>query len=91
VKVIATREFRDHHHYSATDVESLFKQAQQAGATAFVTTEKDAFNLGEHTTRVHPLHVVPVQMQFEPPADGKSPIDELCAAMQPGIETRVRK
>lgn len=91
LKVVATREFRDHHRYSAADVESLFKQAHESGAGAFVTTEKDALNLGEYATRLHPLHVVPVQMRFEPTADGESPIEQLCAALQPGNETHVRK
>ena len=91
VKVVGTREFRDHHRYSAADVESLFKQAHESGATAFVTTEKDAVNLGQNDARLHPLHVVPVQMRFEPTADGESPIEQLCAAVQPGNETHVRK
>jgi len=91
LKVIGTREFRDHHRYSAADVELLFKQAHESGAAAFVTTEKDAVNLGEHATRLHPLHVVPVQMRFEPTADGESPIDQLCAAIQQGKESHVRK
>jgi tetraacyldisaccharide 4'-kinase len=91
VKVVARREFRDHHQYSAIDVESLFKQAQESGATAFVTTEKDAVNLGDNARRLQPLHVVPVQMQFEPTADGEPPIDHLCAAIQQANETHVRK
>jgi tetraacyldisaccharide 4'-kinase len=91
LKVVATREFRDHHRYSATDIESLFKQAHESGATAFVTTEKDVVNLGEHATRLHPLHEVPVQMQFEPTADRECAIEQLCAAIKPGNETHVRK
>ncbi len=47
VRVVGTRVFRDHHPYTAMDVESLFKSAQDAGATAFITTEKDAINLGQ--------------------------------------------
>jgi tetraacyldisaccharide 4'-kinase len=70
VKVTGTHAFRDHHVYTATDVELLFKLGQEAGATAFVTTEKDAVNLGEFSGRLRPLYVVPVRMQFESPADG---------------------
>lgn len=91
LNVVGTREFRDHHRYSAADIESLFKQGHESGASAFVTTEKDAINLGEHAARLHPLHVVPVQMRFERAADGESPIEQLCAAIQLGNETRVRK
>jgi tetraacyldisaccharide 4'-kinase len=91
LKVVATREFRDHHQYSAADVESLFKQAQQSGARAFVTTEKDSVNLAGYATRLHSLYVVPVRMRFETTADGESPIDQLCAAIEQGKETHVRK
>ena len=81
IRVVGTRAFRDHHAYNATDVESLFKLGQEAGATAFITTEKDAVNLGEHTDRLRPLHVVPVRMEFDsatgPLAD--SPTDLIAA------------
>lgn len=39
------REFRDHHAYGASDVESLLRGARECGATALVTTEKDAVRL----------------------------------------------
>jgi tetraacyldisaccharide 4'-kinase len=82
ILVVGTRSFRDHHAYSATDVELLFKLGQEAGATAFITTEKDAVNLGEHVERLRPLLVAPVCMEFElaagPVAD--SP-DELISAV----------
>ena len=73
VRVVATHAFRDHHAYTATDVELLFNLAQAGGATALVTTEKDAVNLGEFADRLHPLHVVPVQMEFEALPDRESP------------------
>jgi tetraacyldisaccharide 4'-kinase len=91
LKVVGTREFVDHHQYRATDVESLLKQAEELRATAFVTTEKDVVNLGGKVDRLHPLHVVPVEMQFEPAAAAESPVDQLCAAIRQGNETHVRK
>ena len=51
--------------YTATDVELLFKLGQEAGATAFLTTEKDAVNLGDYAERLRPLHVVPVRMELD--------------------------
>lgn len=66
VRVVGTRAFRDHHAYSAKDVEALYRQGQQAGASAFVTTEKDAVNLAEIAEQLRPLHVVPVKLEFEP-------------------------
>ncbi len=45
VAVAAVSAFRDHHAYSATDVEGLVELAKAHGADGFVTTEKDAVKL----------------------------------------------
>ena len=81
LRVVGTHSFRDHHAYTATDVELLFKLAQAAGAAAFITTEKDAVNLGEYAEKLR-LHVVPVRMEFEPLAGEESPIDVIIAALR---------
>jgi 3-deoxy-D-manno-octulosonic-acid transferase len=39
--------FRDHHHYTCTQVERLAAQAQMHGSSVMLTTEKDAMNLPE--------------------------------------------
>jgi tetraacyldisaccharide 4'-kinase len=39
--------FRDHHRYTPADSARLEKIATQAGAKAFITTEKDTYNLGD--------------------------------------------
>ncbi len=39
--------FRDHHHYTAEQVERLSAQAQMHGSNVLLTTEKDAMNLPE--------------------------------------------
>ena len=93
IKLAGTRVFRDHHAYRATDVESLYKLAQELGAAAFITTEKDAVNLGDYVKRLQPLHVVAVRMQFEQSAETgtASPIEQLCAAIRHRNETPVRE
>ncbi len=45
IEAAATRSFRDHHGYSARDVEGLLRLARECGADGFVTTEKDAVKL----------------------------------------------
>lgn len=65
VVLAGTRSFRDHHRYSDEDVRDLQRLRQQAGAPAFVTTEKDAINLGPHLHALQPIHVVPVRMRLE--------------------------
>lgn len=99
VRVAGTRAFPDHHAYTARDVELLFKLGQESGATAFITTEKDAVNLGDNVNRLRPLHVVPVRMQFEATteADGggvdaaASPVEVLYGLIARRNETRVRE
>ncbi len=56
--------YRDHHRYSAEDVRHLLQLRKQQGARAFVTTEKDAVNLGGYLEALHPIHVVPVRMRL---------------------------
>jgi tetraacyldisaccharide 4'-kinase len=64
VMLAGTRSFRDHHRYSAEDVRQLLRSRKQHGATAFVTTEKDAVNLDGHLEALQPIHVVPVRMRL---------------------------
>ena len=56
----------------------LQRLRQQAGASAFVTTEKDAVNLGAHLQALQPIHVVPVRMQLE---DADSALDAMLATI----------
>ena len=98
VRVAGTRAFPDHHAYTARDVESLFKQGQESGATAFITTEKDAVNLGDHIDKLRTLYVVPVRMQFENAAETVAGVDAtatvveaMCSVIASQNETRVRE
>ena len=45
VPVVGTRFFRDHHPFTEADLKSLAAEALKAGATATVTTAKDAVRL----------------------------------------------
>ena len=64
VMLAGTRSFRDHHRYSAEDIRQLLRSRKQHGATAFVTTEKDAVNLDGHLEALQPIHVVQVRMRL---------------------------
>lgn len=78
VTLAGTRSFRDHQRYSAADVQEMLKSRQQSGASLFVTTEKDAINLGDHLLALHPLQVVPVRMRLE---DADAALDAMLAAI----------
>ena len=61
--------FRDHHAYVEKDVHDLLQLRQRSKAGGFVTTEKDAVNLGVYLDALAPLAVVPVKMQLEDAAN----------------------
>jgi len=56
--------YRDHHVYSEKDVRELLELRQRSEAGGFVTTEKDAVNLGPYLAALAPLAVVPVRMEL---------------------------
>jgi tetraacyldisaccharide 4'-kinase len=57
VPLAGKRAFRDHHRYSNEDLARLKTDAHAAGAIAFVTTEKDAFNISDPTAAILPIFV----------------------------------
>jgi tetraacyldisaccharide 4'-kinase len=65
VEIAANVAFPDHHHYSQTDVDRLLKARADAGAAAFITTEKDVINLGGLAKGLQPLHVARLRMQLD--------------------------
>jgi tetraacyldisaccharide 4'-kinase len=78
VNVSATRTFRDHHAYTRSDIRALLKARDKAGATCFVTTEKDAINLEPFLAELAPFHTAPVYMQIE---DANAVIKTIWAAI----------
>lgn len=57
VPIAGQKVFRDHHRYSARDLMHLRNEAQNAGAIAFVTTEKDAWNIADAQGVALPIFV----------------------------------
>jgi tetraacyldisaccharide 4'-kinase len=64
IEPVAEAFYRDHHAYSERDIQELLKLRQQSQAGGFVTTEKDAINLGGYLAALEPLAVVPVKMEL---------------------------
>jgi len=65
IEPVAEAFYRDHHAYSEKDVHELLALKQRSEAGGFVTTEKDAVNLGGYLSALAPLAVVPVKMDLE--------------------------
>jgi tetraacyldisaccharide 4'-kinase len=71
--------FRDHHAYTEKDVRDLLQLSQQSAAGGFVTTEKDAVNLGGYLAALAPLSVVPVKMEL---ADAANAVDTMLRVIE---------
>jgi tetraacyldisaccharide 4'-kinase len=64
IEPVAEAFYRDHHAYTEQDVRDLLHLRQRSQASGFVTTEKDAVNLGGYLSALGPLAVVPVKMEL---------------------------
>jgi tetraacyldisaccharide 4'-kinase len=64
IPVAGRLAFRDHHRYTAADGAHLAKMAAQAGARAFVTTEKDARNLGDVKFEPTPIYLARIALEI---------------------------
>lgn len=71
---VAEAFYRDHYAYGEKDVRELLELKQRSEAGGFVTTEKDAVNLGPYLSALQPLAVVPVRMEL---ADAANAVDTM--------------
>ena len=76
--------FRDHHAYVEKDIRDLLELAKRGEAGGFVTTEKDAVNLGGYLGALSPLAIVPVKMEL---ADAANAVDTMLRVIE---ERRLR-
>ena len=74
IEPVAEAFYRDHHLYDEKDVRELLALKQRSEAGGFVTTEKDAVNLGSYFSALEPLSVVPVKMEL---ADAANAVDTM--------------
>src|SRR4029077_15484824 len=66
---VAEVEFRDHRAYDGRDIKRLLAMRGKLGAGGFLTTEKDAVNLGPLQTELDPLTVAALSLTLEHPTD----------------------
>jgi tetraacyldisaccharide 4'-kinase len=66
---VAEAFYRDHHAYTESDIRDLLALRQRSEAGGFVTTEKDAVNLGPYLAAIEPLAVIPVKMELQDAAN----------------------
>ncbi len=67
VNVVDSLRYPDHHHYTMTEMQWAMEQAVEKGATALVTTEKDAVKIPSefiHSDRPLPVYVLGIEVRF---------------------------
>ncbi len=76
---VAEAFFRDHHAYTEKDIHELLQLQKRSEGGGFVTTEKDAVNLGGYLAALAPLAVVPVKMEL---ADAANAVDTMLRVIE---------
>ena len=72
--------FPDHHRYTQGDILEVRRAGKRAGASAFVTTEKDAQNLGSLQFEETPVYIAVIDLTVTPEADFRNVLDQTVAA-----------
>ena len=75
--------FRDHHSYGRSDIDRLRTMQREYGAGGFVTTEKDAINLGPLLAQLEPVAVATLRLTLQDPADAVDTILTRIAERKP--------
>jgi tetraacyldisaccharide 4'-kinase len=69
INPVAEKVYRDHHAYSDNDIDGLLRLKTQSNADGFITTEKDAVNLGSRMLRLGSIATAKVTMEIIDPPD----------------------
>jgi tetraacyldisaccharide 4'-kinase len=79
IEPAAEAAFRDHHPYLDSDIDELLDIQRRAEADGFITTEKDAVNLGDRIGKLGRVSVIPVKMTLE---DAGGAIDAMLTTIE---------
>ena len=79
IEPVAEAFYRDHHAYSEKDIQELLQLKQKSEAGGFVTTEKDAINLGGFFSALAPISFIPVKMEL---ADAANAVDTMLRVIE---------
>ena len=74
IQPVAEAFYRDHHPYCERDIRELLDLCRVGEGGGFITTEKDAINLGSNLSALQPLAVVQVRMKL---SDAPNAMDTL--------------
>ncbi len=74
--------FPDHHRYTQRDISAIMQAGKRLGANVFVTTEKDAQNMGGLRLDEALLYVAVIDLVVAPETDFQNVLDQTLAASQ---------
>ncbi|MDD3180365.1 MAG: tetraacyldisaccharide 4'-kinase [Opitutaceae bacterium] len=78
-RLVATKRFIDHYRFTAEDLESIFTEAQIAGAEFVVTTEKDSVRLEADARFPLPLYYLRLEIEIIRGAtDFQEAVEKIC-------------
>ncbi len=63
-QIACTREFRDHHNYTQSDVDRIVNEARRYNASAILTTAKDAVKLSKFEFGI-PCYVIDISVEID--------------------------
>ena len=79
IEPVAEALYRDHYAYTEKDIRDLLELRNRSEAGGFVTTEKDAVNLGSHLALLEPISIVPVKMDL---VDAPNAVDTMLRILE---------
>jgi tetraacyldisaccharide 4'-kinase len=78
IQPVAETFYHDHHQYTPADIRDLLRLQKENHAEAFITTEKDAINLGQYLAELDPM-IARVEMELVNAADALDTIFRVIA------------
>jgi tetraacyldisaccharide 4'-kinase len=67
MELVATVSFSDHHRYRQRDIDRLLRIKSRTGAREFITTEKDAINLGPLLAELRTFRTATLDLELQDP------------------------
>lgn len=86
IEVLACRFYPDHHAYSEKDIRELIEWRDREHGEGFITTEKDAINLGSRLGELGQVSIARAAMTLGDPADALDTIFRVIRERRPAHE-----
>jgi tetraacyldisaccharide 4'-kinase len=79
MELAASIPFFDHHRYTQRDIDRLLRAKAQTGAKGFITTDKDAVNLGPLAAQLRTFETAGLELELE---DAQTAVEALLSTLE---------